>query len=61
MINQQEKESFTTETLMAKNALLQSRLAERDSSISKLTAELEAAKFQNDQLRRMLFGVAIFE
>lgn len=48
---------------MAKIALLEDRLAdkdsvisERDSSISKLTTDLEAAKFYNDQLRRMIFG-----
>jgi transposase len=63
MIKQQEKESFTIETLIAKNALLEQHLADknsaiavRDSAIAKLTTDLEAAKFQNDQLRRMIFG-----
>ena len=31
-------------------------LIERDSSISRLTADLEASRFQNEQLRRMIFG-----
>jgi len=59
MKNQQE----TIESLIAKNTLLERNLAdantiiiEKDSSISKLTIDLEAAKFQNEQLRRMIFG-----
>jgi len=31
-------------------------ISERDTSITKLTTDLEAARFQNDQLRRMIFG-----
>ena len=31
-------------------------IAERDSAISKLAIDLDAARFQNDQLRRMIFG-----
>ncbi|MBI9066599.1 MAG: hypothetical protein JEZ09_04860 [Salinivirgaceae bacterium] len=55
---------------MAKTALLERSLADKISSISKrdstildkdsailkLTADLEAATFQNEQLRRMIFG-----
>lgn len=48
---------------MTKNALLEGALAEKnsllsekDSVISKLTIDLDAAKFENDQLRRMIFG-----
>ncbi len=41
---------------MAKNALLECSLAEKDSAITKLTADLEAANFQVEQLRRMIFG-----
>jgi transposase len=70
MINQQEKEAITIQSLMAKNALLEKSLADKESVISKhdsvilnrdivilkLTSDLEAAKFQNEQLRRMIFG-----
>jgi transposase len=31
-------------------------ILERDTSITRLTADLEAVRFQNDQLRRMIFG-----
>ncbi len=56
MIKQQENEAFAIKTLMAKNAILEQTLADNNSTISKLTADLEAAKFINDQLRRMIFG-----
>ncbi len=70
MNNQQKNNSFSTNSLKAKIALLERNLAERDSvitdkdfviaerdsSILKLTTDLEAARFQNDQLRRMVFG-----
>ena len=63
MNDQQKNSSFPTNSLKAENALLKSSLAEKDSvitslnsSVSKLTADLEAAKFQNEQLRRMIFG-----
>jgi len=63
MNDQQKNSSFLTNSLKAENALLKSSLAEKDSvitslnsSVSKLTADLEAAKFQNEQLRRMIFG-----
>ena len=63
MNNQQENNYFSTNSLKAEIALLKSDLAERDSviatkdsAISKLTTDLEAARFQNDQLRRMIFG-----
>lgn len=70
MINQQENNSFSTNSLKAEIALLQSNLADKDSLIadkdsliekkdsviSKLTTDLEAARFQNDQMRRMIFG-----
>jgi transposase len=63
MINQQEKEANTIQSLKEKNAFLESSLADKDSVISdkdsailKLTADLELANFQNEQLRRMIFG-----
>ncbi len=77
MIGQQRNEQFSIQSLMAKNALLESNLADtnavivqlntivsdkdslitnKDATISKLTADLEAIKFQNEQLRRMIFG-----
>ena len=33
-----------------------SAIAIKDSAISKLTIDLDAARFQNEQLRRMIFG-----
>ena len=33
-----------------------SAIAEKDSAINKLTIDLDAARFQNEQLRRMIFG-----
>ena len=70
MAKQQEKQALTIQSLMAKNALLQCKLADqdsvildknsiildKDSVIVRLTADLEMAKFQNDQLKRMIFG-----
>jgi transposase len=63
MIVQQEKEPNTIQSLMAKNAFLESSLAEKDSVIlgrdtiiTKLTADLELSTFQYEQLRRMIFG-----
>lgn len=70
MINQQGTEPFSTEFLTEKIALLESDLADKNSvilkndsiiaglgsTISKLTGDLNAAKFQNEQLRRMIFG-----
>jgi transposase len=77
MTKQQEKGQFLRQSLEAKNALLETNLAdkiaaiaqrdliianketlisEKESAISGLTAELEAAKFQIEQLRRMIFG-----
>ena len=63
MINQQENNSFSISSLMAKIAGLESNLADqdsiiadKDSTISKLTADYEAARFQDEQLRRMIFG-----
>ena len=63
MINQQRNNSFSTNSLKAEIALLQSNLADKDSLIadkdsviSKLTIDLEAARFQNDQMKRMIFG-----
>jgi len=63
MTNQQESSSISIDSLMAKIAILESNLADKDSiiadkdsSISKLTIDYEAAKFQNEQLRRMIFG-----
>ena len=56
MNNQQENNSFSTNSLKAEIALLQSNLADKDSVISKLTCDLEAARFQVDQMKRMIFG-----
>jgi len=63
MANQQEKESSIIKALKAKNTLLEQNLADKnslisdkDSTISKLTADLEATKFHNEQLIRMIFG-----
>lgn len=70
MINQQGTESFSTEFLTERIALLEGDLADKNSvilkndsiiaglgsTISKLTGDLNAAKFQNEQLRRMIFG-----
>ena len=63
MEKQQKTETFSPLELMAKIAILEKCLAEKDSiitekdlTISKLDADLNAARFQNDQLRRMIFG-----
>jgi transposase len=56
MINQQENEAFTIQSLMAQNALLEKNLVDKNTTISNLTSDLEAAKFQIEQLRRMIFG-----
>jgi len=70
MESQREKEAITVQELMAKNASLEcslaekisllldkdSLLSEKDSAILKLISDIEAVKFQNDQLRRMIFG-----
>lgn len=63
MDNQQQNNSFLINSLEEKITLLERNLAERDSviaenhsTISKLTADYNAAKFQVDQLQRMIFG-----
>lgn len=91
MMGQQENQALTIQLLMAKNALLERALADKNSSllqlnsaiserdiilselssavsekdaviakkesvITLLSADLEVAKFQNEQLRRMIFG-----
>ena len=70
MENQQKTEAFSTNSLRANITLLENILADRDSVISKkdsvisekdstilkLTADLEAVKFQNEQFQRMIFG-----
>jgi transposase len=70
MLNQQKTDSYSTEFLMERIAILEndltdkkSAIAEKDSiivslntSVSKLTADLNAARFQAEQLRRMIFG-----
>jgi transposase len=56
MNDQQKSKSFSTNSLKAENAVLERNLAERDSTILKLTTDLAATKFQNEQLRRMIFG-----
>ncbi len=77
MQNQQVIYSNTINSLIAKNAVLENNLAEKnaiisdkeliifkkdsdlsdkDSTITKLNIELESAKFNYEQLRRMIFG-----
>lgn len=63
MEGQQKLTDFTTETLSKRVAFLEAELAEKDAAISsnsadllKLTAQLEAEKFKNAQLERMIFG-----
>ena len=84
MIQRQENEQFSIQSLKAKNAFLESNLAEKIATISKhdsivsekdsliynkyavikdkdvaisvLTSDLEAMRFQVEQLRRMIFG-----
>jgi transposase len=63
MNDQHKNNSFSMDSLKAKIAILENKLAdkdfvivERDSAISKLTTDLDAARFQNEQLRRMIFG-----
>ncbi|MGQ1948835.1 IS66 family transposase zinc-finger binding domain-containing protein, partial [Geofilum sp. OHC36d9] len=63
MNDQQNNNSFSTNSLKAKIAILENKLAEkdsviaeRDSAINKLAIDLDAARFQNEQLRRMIFG-----
>lgn len=63
MIDQQKTDSFSTNSMKAKMAILENDLADKDStisslnsSVSKLTADLNAARFQLEQLRRMIFG-----
>ena len=63
MTNQQENSPVSIDSLMAEIAILESNLADKDSiiadkdsTISKLTIDYEAARFQNEQLRRMIFG-----
>jgi transposase len=56
MDKQQGSNSFSTNSLKARIALLEQNLAEKELAISKLTTDLDAARFQNDQLRRMIFG-----
>ena len=70
MTNQQNADSFSTESLMAKIAVLEndlavknstiaskeSQIADKESQIIKLNGDLAAAKFQIEQFRRMIFG-----
>jgi transposase len=70
MENRQENHSSLVKSLMAKIAVLEDDLAGKNSMIlqhgseikkhestnSKLTADLEEAKFQIEQLKRMIFG-----
>lgn len=63
MDNQQKNISLSTDSLEAKIVLLENKLAYKDSviaeshsTISKLTIDLDAARFQNEQLRRMIYG-----
>lgn len=63
MNNKQKNNSFSVNSQKAKIAVLERNLterdsiiAERDSAITKLTTDLEASRFQLDQLKRMIFG-----
>ena len=56
MTDQPQTDPFSTASMKAKIATLEMEIAEKDSAISKLTCDLEAARFQNDQMRRMIFG-----
>jgi transposase len=77
MINQQKNTPFSIEFLMARMAILENDLADKnvlianqtsvianqtsviaesETSISKLTGDLQAAMFQLEQMRRMIFG-----
>ena len=63
MQKQQEKDTLLINSLIDKIAVLENNIAgkdsiisERDTSITKLTTDLQLARFQNDQLRRMIFG-----
>lgn len=56
MGNQQNTEAFSTESLMAKIAALEVSSAAKDSAISSMAIDLEAYKFQIEQLKRMIFG-----
>jgi len=56
MNDQQKNDSFSTNSLKAEIASLKISLTERDSAITRLTTDLAAIRFQNDQLRRMIFG-----
>jgi len=63
MKQQQKNNSFSIDFLEARIAILENKLADKDSviadkdsTINKLTIDLDAAKFQNEQLLRMIFG-----
>ena len=63
MEKQQKTEDYSTQIMMAKIAILENKLADQNSviaehakSILNLTSQNEELKFQNDQLRRMIFG-----
>lgn len=63
MTNQQKQQEKTIELLMAKNAINEKSLADKDAIISKygeiiakLTLDIEAIKFQNEQLLRLIYG-----
>jgi transposase len=70
MKNQQENNHVSIGSLMARIAVMErdladkdaaikdlgSIIADKDSAISKLTIDYEAARFQNEQLRRMIYG-----
>ena len=63
MINQQKTDTFSTVSMRARIATLENDLADKNSIIdknnsviSKLTTDLEAARFQVNQMQRMIFG-----
>ena len=56
MNKSQEIHAQALKILLEKNAVLERKLAERDSTINKLNANLDAANFQLEQMRRLIFG-----
>lgn len=56
MKNQQENTTQTTEMLLEKILLLEQTLAEKQTTINKISADNNALQFQVDQLKRLIYG-----
>ena len=56
MQKQDFSHSSITAELEAKIAILESKLTEKESVIKKLTGDVEYLAFQNEQMRRLIFG-----